>query len=77
MVCFLILLLGIDCYGFKHLQFHMSWVLSTILCINLGNFFSNMYLIDIFVIKKYNFVIKKYYFGSKLLKSPIFFIYFP
>ena len=32
---------------------------------NLGFFFSNMYLIDIFVIKKY-------YFESKLLKSPIF-----
>ena len=56
MVCFLILLLGIDYFGFKHLQFHILWVLSTILCINLGTFFfSNMYLIDIFIIKKYYF----------------------
>ena len=47
------------------MQFYISWVLSTILCINLGNFFSNMYLI-------YIFVIKKYYIGSKLLKLPIF-----
>ena len=70
MVCFLILLSGINCFSFKHLQFHILWVLSIVLCINLGNFFSNMYLIDIFVIKKY-------YFGSKHQKSPIFFIYFP
>ena len=46
-MCFLILLLGIDCSGFKHLQFYILWVLSTVLC-----FFSNMHLIDIFVIKK-------------------------
>ena len=53
MVCFMILLLGIDYSGFKHFQFHILWVLSTILCINFGNlFFSNLYLIDIFVIKK-------------------------
>ena len=38
MMCFLILLLGINCSSFKHLQFHTLWVLSTVLCINLGNF---------------------------------------
>ena len=39
MVCFLILLLDIDCSGFKHMEFHISWVLCAVLCINLGNFF--------------------------------------
>ena len=70
MVCFLILLLGIDCSNFKYLQFHILWVLSTVLCINLGNFFSNMYLIDIFVIKKILFWVQT-------PKITIFFIYFP
>ena len=38
-MCFLILFLGIDCSGFKHMQFHFSELPSIILCINLGFFF--------------------------------------
>ena len=50
MVCFLILLLGIDCPSFKHAQFHILYLTSTILCITVGKFCSKIDLIDIFVI---------------------------
>ena len=62
MVCSLILLLGIDCLGFKHAQFHISWLTSTFLCIMVGKFFSKIDLIDIFVITNIWKIVDKNYF---------------